>query len=149
MDEYLLEALEIVKAQAGVRTMTEEEILSMVRQVSVGIRMAYGPAGQVDEPLSPDVIKNPIKEKSILCQECGKSFKIITRKHLAAHNLTPNEYRERWGLKKDTALVCKSLQRARRQKMKDMKLWEKRKKNQMLKPLTKEVRRSRRILVTE
>ncbi|MDE5879805.1 MAG: MucR family transcriptional regulator, partial [Desulfovibrio sp.] len=35
---------------------------------------------------------------------------------------------EKWGLKKDTPLVCKSLQRERRKKMKDMKLWEKRRK---------------------
>jgi hypothetical protein len=32
MDDYLKEALEIVKAQASVRTMTEEEITSMVKK---------------------------------------------------------------------------------------------------------------------
>ena len=45
MDEYLKEALEIVKAQASVRTMTEEEITSMVRAVAQSIRdITDGPA---------------------------------------------------------------------------------------------------------
>jgi predicted transcriptional regulator len=38
------------------------------------------------------------------------------------------EYRKKWGYSKDVPLVCKSLQRERRKKMKDMKLWEKRRK---------------------
>ena len=47
---------------------------------------------------------------------------------LAGHGLEPAAYREKWGLKKDTPLVSKGLQRERRKKMKDMKLWEKRRK---------------------
>ena len=70
--------------------------------------------------------KRSIKEKSIVCLECGKTFKVITKKHLALHGLDAVSYREKWGLKKGTLLTCKELQRARRQKMKDMKLWEKR-----------------------
>ncbi len=38
MDDYLKEALEIVKAQASVRTMAEEEIASMVRRLADSIR---------------------------------------------------------------------------------------------------------------
>ena len=79
MDDHLKEALDIVKAQASVRIMSEDEIISMVRRLSSDI------------------------------------------KNVA-------EYREKWGLKKDTPLVCKGLQRERRKKMKDMKLWEKRRK---------------------
>ena len=61
-------------------------------------------------------------------REAAETFKILARKHLASHNLDAAEYREKWGLKKDTPLVCKGLQRERRKKMKDMKLWEKRRK---------------------
>ena len=70
--------------------------------------------------------KRSIKEKSIVCLECGKTFKVITKKHLILHGLDAVSYRAKWGLKKGTPLTCKELQRARRQKMKDMKLWEKR-----------------------
>ena len=52
----------------------------------------------------------------------------ITKRHLASHGMTSGEYREKWGFKKDAPLVCKALQRERRKKMKDMKLWEKRRK---------------------
>ncbi|HWR05104.1 MAG TPA: MucR family transcriptional regulator, partial [Humidesulfovibrio sp.] len=38
----------------------------------------------------------------------------------------PVEYREKYGYKKGMPLVCKSLQRERRKKMKEMELWKKR-----------------------
>ena len=72
--------------------------------------------------------KKSIKEASITCLECGKSFKVITRKHLASHGLAPEESRAKYGFKKTQALACKSLARERRAKMKDMKLWERRQK---------------------
>lgn len=126
MEEYLKEALEIVKAQASVRTMTEEEITSMVQQLAKGIQtIADGIETEAEEDAACDP-KKAIREKSVICCVCGKSFKIITKKHLASHELTPAEYRERFGYKKNTPLVCKSLQRERRKKMKEMELWKKR-----------------------
>lgn len=127
MENYLKEALEIVKAQASVRTMTEDEITNMVRKLAVGIRaVSEGSfAGDEAEESGMDPRK-AIKEKSITCVECGKSFKLLTKKHLASHGFTPEEYRERCGYKKGTPLVCKSLQRERRKKMRSMRLWERR-----------------------
>lgn len=116
MEDYLKAALEIVKAQASVRTMTEEEITSMVQKLSTGIKaIAQGSIVEHEEEYTVDPAK-AIREKSILCCECGKSFKILTRKHLASHNLTTDEYREKFGYKKKLPLVCKSLQRERRKK---------------------------------
>jgi predicted transcriptional regulator len=127
MEDYLKEALEIVKAQASVRTMTEEEITSMVKTLAQGIQsIGQEVAPEVEQEPAVDA-KKAIKEKSVACLECGKTFKILTKKHLGTHDLTPDEYREKWGYKKNTPLVCKSLQRERRKKMKDMRLWEKRK----------------------
>ncbi len=127
MDDYLKEALEIVKAQASVRTMAEEEIALMVKKLSDEIRnIAEGSVSSEENQTPAMDPKKAIKEKSITCLECGKSFKVLTRKHLATHNITPEEYRSKWGYKKGSALVCKSLQRERRKKMKEMKLWEKR-----------------------
>lgn len=126
MEEYLKQALEIVKAQASVRTMTEEEITSMVQKLSSGIQdIAEGGTAETEEQIACDPQKS-IREKSIICCVCGKSFKILTKKHLASHDLTPAEYREKFGYKKNCPLVCKSLQRERRKKMKEMKLWTKR-----------------------
>jgi predicted transcriptional regulator len=130
MDDFLKEALDIVKAQASVRVMTDDEIVALVRRLSGSLRgLSEGEAG-ADESIT-EVQSDPrksIKEKSISCLECGKTFKILTRKHLATHGLDAGSYREKWNLKKDTPLVCKGLQRERRKKMKDMRLWEKRRK---------------------
>ena len=126
MEDHLKSALEIVKAQASVRTMTDEEIASMVRRLAEGIRaISLGLTDEVDEAVVDLDPKKAVKEKSITCLECGKSFKVITRKHLASHGLTPTEYKAKHGFKKTMPLVCKSLQRERRKKMKDMRLWEK------------------------
>lgn len=38
MDDYLKEALEITRAQAGVRVMSEEEIATFIQKVAQGIR---------------------------------------------------------------------------------------------------------------
>jgi predicted transcriptional regulator len=106
--------------------MTEEEITSMVQKLAAGIK-AISEDGAIvaesDPTLDP---KKAIREKSITCCICGKSFKILTKKHLSSHDLTPEEYREKCGYKKKLPLVCKSLQRERRKKMKEMKLWTKR-----------------------
>ena len=130
MDDFLKEALGIVKAQASIRIMAEDEIVAMTRRLCSGLKGLSVGETTTDESIS-EAQSDPrksIKEKSISCLECGKTFKILTRKHLATHGLDAESYREKWNLKKGTPLVCKGLQRERRKKMKDMRLWEKRRK---------------------
>lgn len=125
MEDYIKEALEIVKAQASVRTMTEDDITSMVNKLAQGIKKIA--EGGMDAEQAPPVDpQKAIREKTIINLEDGKAYKILTKKNLAKFGLTPDEYREKWGYKKNQPLVCKSLQRERRAKMKEMKLWEKR-----------------------
>lgn len=126
MDDYLKEALEIVKAQASVRTMTEEEIISMVQKLAHGIANISDDVVDADCESPAVDPKKAIREKSIVCLECGKSFKVLTKRHLATHDLVPADYKEKWGYPKKTSLVCKSLARERRKKMGEMKLWERR-----------------------
>lgn len=128
MDDCLKEALDIVKAQARFRAMTEVEITSMVTSLTAKLKGILAPCGCADETAPGKTLdpKKAIKDKSITCLECGKSFKIITKKHLASHGLDKKSYLEKHGLKQGTALASKELTRARRTKMKDMKLWERR-----------------------
>lgn len=132
MEDYLKEALEIVKAQASVRDMTEEEITSMVKKLAEGIKsvsdgiMDIGGNGNGAPQESTTEPKKAVRDKSIVCLECGRSFKTLTKRHLAKYGLTPDEYRDKWGYPHNMPLVCKSLQRERRKKMKEMRLWEKR-----------------------
>jgi len=124
MEDHIKEALDIVKAQAGVRPMTDEEITSMVKKLSKSILAISEGKENIaagDEAIDP---QKAIKEKSITCLVCGKAFKLITKRHLATHGLTVEEYLERFGYKKGTALVSKALRKARKRKMQEMKLWE-------------------------
>ncbi len=130
MDEFIKQALEIVKAQAGIRPMTEEEMMSMVTKIAASLRAVTegGTAGDAGAEAAPELNIDPkkaIKEKSVTCLECGKTFKVLTKKHLASHGLTTEEYREKYGYKKGTPLIAKSLSKARRKKMQEMQLWTK------------------------
>ncbi len=126
MNDHLKLAIELAAAQASVRVMQEEEIVNMIRTLSTSLKkMSENEIEDTEEALIADPSRS-IKEKTITCLECGKVFKLITSKHLAQHGLDADAYRRKWGLKVDVPLVCKSLQRTRRKKMKDMKLWEKR-----------------------
>jgi predicted transcriptional regulator len=128
MDDCLKEALEIVKAQAGVRNMTEDEITSMVQKLTRNFQEITGCAVEprVESPGFEMDPKKALREKSVICLECGKSFKVLTKRHIGSHGLTPEEYKEKYGYKKTTSLIAKGLARDRRKKMQEMKLWEKR-----------------------
>ena len=124
MEDNLTQALEIVKAQACVRVMNADEIVSMINSLAKTI----GGDIEVEETVQEPAVdpKKAIKEKSIICLECGKSFKILTKRHLETHGLTVAEYKEKWGYKKGQSLACKSLSRQRKKKMAEMELWTRR-----------------------
>jgi len=130
MDDFLKMAMDMVKAQAGVRTMSAEEMTSMVLELSKKLAGLAGccteQVAQVESTVPAMDPKKSIKEKSVTCLECGKSMKLITSKHLAAHGLTKAEYLTKFGLKKGTSLLAKGLSRARKEKMKSMELWKRR-----------------------
>ena len=126
MDEFMKQALEIGKAQAGVRAMTTEQFMEFVQKLASNLRMASEGISACSEDGETDPAvnaKKSIKERSVVCLECGKTFKMLSKKHLESHGLTAKEYKEKYGLKKDTALACKELVRKRRNKMKEMALW--------------------------
>ena len=130
MEEHVQHALEIVKAQASVRNMTEEEINSMVNRIASQLKEIIeneGSSEQTQESQKPAIDpKKAIRENSVVCLECGKKFKVLSKRHLASHGLTPQEYREKWGFKKNTSMIAKSLARQRRKKMQEMQIWKKR-----------------------
>ena len=128
-DEAFVQAMAITSAQAGVRSMTAQEIVAYAREVAAGIRELQGGAagacvGATEPAVNP---KDSVRESSVICLECGAKFKMLTKRHLEQHGLTPAEYKAKWGLKKGASLACKFLQRMRRQKMQDMQLWTRRK----------------------
>lgn len=75
------------------------------------------PAG---EP--PVSIKKSLQDDYLICLEDGKKFKSLKR-HLRSHyDLSPEEYREKWGLPHDYPMVAPNYTKARSQLARDMGL---------------------------
>ena len=127
MDEFMKEALEIVKAQAKVHAMTEEEITTRLRTLAELLRKIS--TEEADARDEQERVRHSVREKSILCLECGEHFRVLTKRHLALHGLEPEEYKAKWGLDRDAPLACRALQRERRRRMRELRLWERRGKN--------------------
>ena len=59
------------------------------------------------ETLNPAVpIKQSVKPSYIVCLEDGKKLKMLKRHLRVSYNLTPDEYRKKWGLKDDYPMVA-------------------------------------------
>jgi predicted transcriptional regulator len=82
------------------------------------------------EPLKPAVpIKKSITDDYIICLEDGKKFKSLKR-HLRTHyDLTPEEYRDKWGLATDYPMVAPNYAAARSALAKKMGLGQQRRKS--------------------
>ncbi|MGX8718815.1 MAG: MucR family transcriptional regulator [Desulfovibrio sp.] len=136
MDEYIGAAQKLVAAQASVRVMTEDEMVSMIASLAANLRIMDNAqpspkAADViaDDSIDPRVSKKSITDKSITCLCCGKKAKVLNKKHLATHGLTPSQYRAKFKLPKGIPLTCKDLTKSRRDKMNEMRLWERRPRN--------------------
>lgn len=126
MDALFKEAVELTKIQATVRSMSGEEMEKMLNGLAVGLRGIVEGKKEVSELVEVDWRKS-IKARSITCLECGQSFKVLTKKHLAKHDLEPFEYRAIHGMPKGTPLIAKELSKARRERMKGIQLWKRKK----------------------
>jgi len=125
-------AADIVTAQAGVTRMPADELsealtktydsLRRLKDFEEGISAempAAAPAAVAMEP------KASIQRNKIICLECGKEFKQLSRSHLRSHTLTPKEYKKKHNLKASQALTAKSLSAKRRKTAKERGLGEK------------------------
>lgn len=124
--KYLDQAMELVKAQASVKAMTPAEMIAMRDEIAAALAGETAQTVVEDAPVCDP--KAAIKERSITCLICGKQMKVITAKHLASHDITPEEYRAKFGYKKGQALACKALSRERKKAMQGMELWKRRQK---------------------
>ena len=67
-------------------------------------------------------IRKSVTQDYLICLEDGKKFKSLKR-HLRTHyNLSPEEYREKWGLPRDYPMVAPSYAQARSRLAKKMGL---------------------------
>jgi len=72
------------------------------------------------EPAVP--IKNSVKPDYIVCLEDGKKFKSLKRHLRTSFNMTPDEYRAKWGLRHDYPMVAPAYAAKRSELAKSMGL---------------------------
>ncbi len=75
-----------------------------------------------DKPMPAVTIKKSITADYMVCLEDGKKFKSLKRHLRAAHGMSPEEYRARWGLPVDYPMVAPSYAEARSSLAKKMGL---------------------------
>ena len=105
--EVLALTAEIVAAQVGNNAVASAELGGLIQAVFdtlVGLALDE-PAVPVD--LTPAVpIRRSVSDEQIVCLECGKKLKMLKRHLLTDHDLTPQAYRAKWGLKPDYPMVA-------------------------------------------
>jgi predicted transcriptional regulator len=77
---------------------------------------------RVDRPVPAVPAKQSVTPDYIICLEDGKKLKMLKRHLKTAYNLTPEEYRERWGLPPDYPMVSPNYARQRSQLAKEIGL---------------------------
>src|SRR5687767_8767439 len=113
---------EIVAAYVSNNSVGREDLGSLIAQVHTALRNAPSASSTPEpEPQEPAVpIRKSIRADRIICLEDGKKFKSL-RRHLGTdHNMTPDEYRAKWGLKPDYPMVAPDYARARSELAKSM-----------------------------
>jgi predicted transcriptional regulator len=126
--DYIELTAQIVSAYVGNNTVPSAEIANLIGQVHAALKRVSG--GQVSpsaEPAKPAVpVKRSISSDYIVCLEDGKKFKSLRRHLRTQYNLTPEQYREKWGLPADYPMVAPNYAAARSQLAKQMGLGQQR-----------------------
>jgi predicted transcriptional regulator len=118
----------IVSAYVSNNAVAAGDISSLISQVhSALLRVSNGQAEVVSEALKPAIaVKRSITPDYLICLEDGKKFKSLKRHLRTQYNMTPEHYREKWGLAADYPMVAPKYAEARSQLAKQMGLGQQR-----------------------
>jgi predicted transcriptional regulator len=112
---------EIVSAYVSHNALSVTDLPKLIADVHSALRglRTNGPSEPAEE-LKPAVpVKKSIAADYLICLEDGKKFKSLKR-HLRTHyNLSPEEYREKWGLPADYPMVAPNYSATRSRLAKD------------------------------
>lgn len=121
-------AAEIVSAYVSNNSVPASDLPTLIAEVHKALSSTHQSANEPEpEPLKPAVNpKRSVFPDYIICLEDGKKFKSLKR-HLRTHyDLSPEEYRERWGLAPDYPMVAPNYAAARSALAKKMGLGQQR-----------------------
>jgi predicted transcriptional regulator len=125
---YIELAADIVSAYVSNNSVSSGDLPSLISDVhSALLRVSSGAAVAPAEAPKPAVNpKKSITADYIVCLEDGKKFKSLKRHLRTQYNMTPEQYREKWGLAPDYPMVAPNYAKARSQLAKEMGLGQKR-----------------------
>jgi predicted transcriptional regulator len=97
---------QIVAAHASHNQVTAEALLRMIESVYATLAAvgAGTPAPEKPQPAVP--VKRSVFPDHIVCLEDGKKLKMLKRHLMTTYNLTPEQYREKWGLPASYPMVA-------------------------------------------
>ncbi|MDB5572025.1 MAG: transcriptional regulator, MucR family [Hyphomicrobiales bacterium] len=125
---YIELAADIVSAYVSNNSVPASDLGALINDVhSALLRVTNVPVVAVAEPLKPAVsARRSVHDDYIICLEDGKKFKSLKRHLRTQYNMTPEQYREKWGLAADYPMVAPNYAKARSQLAKQMGLGQKR-----------------------
>jgi len=119
----------IVSAYVSNNSVAAGDMPSLISQVHMALlRISNGQSEMPVDLAKPAIaIKKSITADYIICLEDGKKFKSLKRHLRTQYDMTPEDYREKWGLPLDYPMVAPNYAEARSQLAKKMGLGQQRK----------------------
>ncbi|WP_119308423.1 MucR family transcriptional regulator [Cohaesibacter haloalkalitolerans] len=121
---------DIVSAYVSNNAVPVNDLSGLIGDIYKALEDTRAPVSEevIEAPKPAISVKKSITPDYIICLEDGKKFKSLKR-HLRTHyNLSPEEYREKWGLPADYPMVAPSYAEARSSLAKKMGLGQQRRK---------------------
>lgn len=100
---------DVVSAHVSNNSVAVGDLPNLIRQVHEALSSLGKPEAAAEQKQQRTVavsIRSSIKPDHLVCLECGKKQKTLKRHIQKAHGLSPAEYREAFGLKKDYPMVA-------------------------------------------
>src|SRR5271166_6160562 len=107
-EELLRMTADVVAAYVSNNTLPTAQLAEVINAVYQSLKGLEGPIAEpVPEPAKPAVpIRKSITPDYLICLEDGKKLKMLKRHLRSTYNMTPDEYRTRWGLAPDYPMVA-------------------------------------------
>jgi len=97
---------EIVAAHVGNNSVSLNDLGSLISDVYRALANVGTAAPVVEKPQPAVPIKRAVTPEYIICLEDGKRLKMLKRHLKTAYDMSPEDYRERWGLPSDYPMVA-------------------------------------------
>ena len=127
-DTLLTLTADIVAAHVSNNMVAVNDLPNLIQNVHGALSTISGQSSGPEPKPEPKVsIRASIKPDYIVCLEDGKKQKMLKRHLMTNHNMTPDEYRRKWGLAADYPMVAPNYAEQRRTLAKSIGLGTKRK----------------------